>query len=98
MQWNNVDDRIKLSADDESRWTTSYEALQMYGREFGHCNVPQTRQVTLESGKTIKLGMWLDKQRKDRRKLVLREERQAKLQMLVDKGLLKWNIYNNKSS
>jgi hypothetical protein len=53
-------------------------------------NVTYTRD-----GVEYQLGYWLHKQRKNKRSGLLLEEREKRLQELVDAGLLKWNLKFN---
>lgn len=71
--------------------------LHSYANEHGHCNISQSYEVVLPTH-VVKLGLWLHKQRKDKRKFQLRKDRELKLQELVDKGILKWNIYFQNTS
>jgi hypothetical protein len=76
-------------------WNISYAALVKYGEEFGTCNVPQSKAYKCilpgmgENGNDYEykgnLGYWLDNQ-KQAKKRKLKPEREAKLQILVDKG------------
>ena len=77
---------------DIERWNANYEALIRYGQQFGHCNVPQATTFPLASGEPCKLGNWINKQRKDKKNECLLPDRERKLQILVDSGLLKWNM------
>ena len=77
---------------DNEKWLSHYNALVAYGIENKTCNIQQAKVYTFEE-KPFKLGNWLNKQRKDKRSGVLSEEREQKLQILVDKNLLKWNMY-----
>lgn len=83
---------------DVERWNSNYEALIRYGQQFGHCNVPQATVFPLANGDPCKLGHWINKQRKDKKNECLLPDRERKLQILVDAGLLKWNMNNNSDS
>jgi hypothetical protein len=52
----------------------------------------------LANGDPCKLGHWINKQRKDKKNECLLPDRERKLQILVDAGLLKWNMNNNSDS
>ena len=82
---------------DVERWNSNYEALIRYGQQFGHCNVPQATVFPLANGDPCKLGHWINKQRKDKKNECLLPDRERKLQILVDAGLLKWNMNNSDS-
>lgn len=77
---------------DMERWNANYEALIRYGQQYGHCNVPQATVYSLANGAPCKLGNWINKQRKDKKNESLLPDREKKLQILVDSGLLKWNM------
>lgn len=82
-------------------WSLHYAALIEYDKEFGHCNVPCSRNTyscTLsglgEDGSDYKydgrLGHWLSNQRDKKRGRArvspLLPDQEAKLQKLVDAG------------
>lgn len=85
---------LSHKATDDEKWNTMLEALVQYGDEHnGNCNVPYHYIATLADGSTVKLGTWLSSQRQHYRghtKMRLAENREAKLQRLVDEGRLVW--------
>mmetsp|Transcript_5128 Transcript_5128/g.5255 ORF Transcript_5128/g.5255 Transcript_5128/m.5255 type:complete len:535 (-) Transcript_5128:156-1760(-) len=74
---------------DDEKWTMMYNALVQFGTTYGHCNVPYSHESTLEDGTTAKLGAWLRKQREQKKKGILRPDRNARLQELVDAHMLR---------
>ena len=79
---------------DNDKWQAYFDALVQYGRENGHCNIPQAGTFQLADGTVFKLGMWLNKQRKDKKNNNLMPLREEQLQSLVNAGFLKWNMYD----
>ena len=73
-------------------WQRNFNELLRFGDEHGHCNVPQKYRVPGSQGPS--LGVWLDGQRRDRRRGKLRESRYRLLQALVDEGKLRWSLKN----
>jgi hypothetical protein len=79
-------------------WHIHYAALVKYGEEYGTCNISFKKSYECilpgmgENGSDYKykgnLGLWLYTQRQVKKghRGVLRHEREAKLQILVDKG------------
>lgn len=78
-----------IASPDDEKWAAVFESLVQFGNQHGHCNVPYGRDSTLEDGTNIRLGAWLRKQRELMKTGSLRPDREARLQTLVDKGLLK---------
>lgn len=78
-----------IASPDDEKWSAVLESLIQFGNKFGHCNVPYGRDSTLEDGTNIRLGAWLRKQRELMKTGSLRADREARLQALVDKGMLK---------
>jgi hypothetical protein len=76
------------STADETRWNSMFDLLLKYCESNGHCNVPERYIHTTESGESIKLGRWLDRQRGHMKRKKIRGDRMLKLQQLVDQGLL----------
>eukprot|EP01041_Mallomonas_annulata_P005558 gene5558-11188_t len=82
----------------EDTWDFHYEALLSYGESHnGNYNVPQSHVWTLPDGSYINLGDWLRLQRAYRRnnKNKLPMDRLNRLQVLVDKGSLSWDPYED---
>eukprot|EP01041_Mallomonas_annulata_P013261 gene13261-28085_t len=78
---------------DDDAWDARYDALVDYGEEKeGNCNIPFLESRALDDGTEVPLGSWLDKQRQMFKNNELRQDRQARLQQLVDAGKLKWAI------
>jgi len=94
FQWEK---KLPANCRGEIRWDLYYDALMRYGvANKNNCNVPQNVSFPLMDGTMVKLGMWLNKQRKDKRAGSLLPCRHEKLQVLVDLGKLKWNVHFNK--
>jgi hypothetical protein len=70
---------------DENQWYMKYSMLKSISLE-GNQNIPATFLVTGEDGTTIRLGLWLKKQRQMKKGGVLRPHRQALIQEMVDTG------------
>jgi hypothetical protein len=73
-----------------ANWQKNFNELIRFGELHGHCNVPQKYRVPGSLGAA--LGVWLDGQRRDKRRGKLRENRLQQLQALVDCGKLRWGI------
>jgi hypothetical protein len=71
---------------DENQWYMKYSILKSISLE-GNQNIPATFLVTGGDGTTIRLGLWLKKQRQMKKECVLRPHRQALMQELVDTGI-----------
>lgn len=88
--------------DDESvpvpPWKDCYEALVLYGKKYGTCNVSlriKENVMTLDSEGNetcvkVNIGRWLYEQRKAFKKGELGAEQIQDLQRLVDSGMLSW--------
>jgi hypothetical protein len=89
-------------ANNNITWPINYAALVKYGEEYGSCNIPQDKSYECilpgmgENGSDYeykgKLGKWLSTQRRAKQgkgTCVIGPEREAKLQILVDKGKFK---------
>jgi hypothetical protein len=101
--WNATEHRgnKKLAVSD---WNRHYSALVDYGRQNGHCNVPQCQsyECTLpgmgDDGGDYhykgRLGIWLCTQRQSKKGMrsALAPEREELLQELVDQGILLWDV------
>eukprot|EP01041_Mallomonas_annulata_P005007 gene5007-10016_t len=92
---------LSLNPDDDS-WELHFKALLEYGESHhGDCNVPQGVIWTLSDNNNNntghcqlhhkRLGRWLEDQRHCKRIHRLKEDREKKLQMLVDRGRLSWD-------
>ncbi|KAL6047429.1 HA domain-containing protein [Balamuthia mandrillaris] len=68
------------SMQSEEIWEAKFEALKLYKKKFGHCNVPST--PASEGNEYETLGVWLKHQRSNKRKGKLRKERKRKLKKL----------------
>jgi len=77
---------------DDDKWDGMLEALIRYSEKFGHCNLSSGLEFDIYDGTTVKLGAWLSQQRHHHKKGKLRADREAKLQVLVDKGKLNWGM------
>jgi hypothetical protein len=88
-------------------WQIHYAALVAFGNEFGHCNVTQKYIYEcdlpgLGEGGSVyhyrgKLGVWLSKQRSNKRSSIpggksMSPEREVLLQNLVDEGSVLLNL------
>lgn len=83
MDWGEV-----KALSDEARWNSMFELLLKYCESHGHGNVPERYVCVTESGESVKLGRWLDRQRGHMKKNKMRSDRLAKLQHLIDQNLL----------
>jgi hypothetical protein len=77
----------KLHAVFLCQWDEWFELLLKYGEENGHYNVPRGYEIP---GTGRKLGRWLQNQRQHKKGGLLTEDRQLRLQTLVEKGGLNW--------
>eukprot|EP01041_Mallomonas_annulata_P003699 gene3699-7359_t len=77
---------------DEENWEAMLNALIQYSNEHGHCNLSSCYEHTMTDGTNVKLGAWLSQQRHHKKKNKLREDREVKLQRLVDEGKLNWGM------
>ena len=82
---------VTSTTHDDGKWFTYYNALIQFGKDNGHCNVPQAKEVIVNA-KVLKLGQWLNKQRKDHNNFTLLQSRTELLDKLVEEGKLKWNM------
>ena len=89
----------------EERWDKSFDALVEYGKKHGNCNVPREHSVEEANGTvgetattTLKLGVWLHKQRTDFKNNKLEARKSLKLQELVDKQLMVWDQKGDQES
>lgn len=90
--------KSKRRGDDS--WPRSFQALMNYGKEFGHCNVPDKKvyKTELPNGEVYEanLGNWVSWQRKLRKNKSdtgvskLAPDREQLLQGLVDLGKFNW--------
>jgi hypothetical protein len=83
-------------------WDHHYMALVEYGKEYGHCNIPARSvydcNIPVEEGSETlfryhgNLGKWLHDQRQvqkgNKGPPGIKPEREAKLQRLVDQGVM----------
>lgn len=76
-------------------WNRYLRALYDFISKHGHGNVPKLREVTLQDGVTLKLGLWLEMQRNSKREGKLPPDREFCLQELVNEGKLSWNPISN---
>ncbi|MBE7896222.1 hypothetical protein G7L40_20030 [Paenibacillus polymyxa] len=86
----NYNIRIK---DDKKKWADKYSLLLKYKHQYGDCDVPVSYVY-----KDIKLGMWVNQQRKSYEKNLLSEDRIKKLEDLGftwDLHEKTWNKYFN---
>lgn len=77
-------------ADADVMWEQKYEALLRYGDLNGHCNVKYSEMVIMEDGSMVHLGSWLKTQKSLWKKNKLKSAKHAKMQQLVDRGMLRW--------
>lgn len=81
----------KVSA--HTQWNKMFKALLNYGNENeGFCNVPKNYAQILSDGSEIRLGQWMNAQKKFYLLNRLQSDRREKLQELVDQGKLAWFI------
>lgn len=71
-------------------WDIQYEALVSFANRHGHCNVRSVLSGDTEDRSQINLYAWLALQRRHRKAGRLRQDREKKLQLLVDQGKLSW--------
>jgi hypothetical protein len=79
----------------DTNWDTQYEALVKFADSYGHCNVrtghnAEGGERDREDRAHINLYAWLALQRRHRKAGKLRNDREDKLQLLVDQGKLIW--------
>jgi hypothetical protein len=77
---------------EEMEWNERFESLLNFSDEFGHCNVPFQREYPLPSGTIIRLGKWLEAQRKALKENTLNSHKEGRFQMLISSGKLRWQI------
>ena len=75
----------------DSLWSLYFDALVSFSAEYGNCNIPKLREYKLADGTMVKLGLWLENQRKSKRNGTLPAARASRLQYLVDMGKLNWS-------
>lgn len=92
MNWDIAITSSDFKEKNDKKWMRYFEALMRYGKEYNTCNIPQAKEYSLVDGTNVKLGMWLNKQRKDRKKGIMPPKRENRLQELVDRGLLEWDM------
>ncbi|OEU06404.1 HA-domain-containing protein [Fragilariopsis cylindrus CCMP1102] len=61
----------------EKQWEENFALLTKFNQKHGHCNVPKNHKESDEN-----LGKWLDRQRTNRKKGILDEERERRLEMI----------------
>ena len=83
---------VEAAEGDDYKWLSNLDLLLEYGDEHGTCNVPSDFVCQLADGSEVKLGKWLNNQRRHNRKGTLRAYRKARLQELVDEGRLHWSL------
>jgi Helicase associated domain len=66
--------------------------LLNYCAESGTCNVPRTKSFTITDGRMMKLGEWVNTQRRQKILGTLAPERVAKLDALVAEGKFVWSL------
>lgn len=92
-----------LDQSDDAKWDSMLAALVEYGATHngGNCMVSQNFVYTLSDGTQVRLGEWLKRQRCLKKGQIrgncLREDREARLQELVDQGKLAWLLEGNQS-
>jgi hypothetical protein len=94
-----------IQYNNEIFWTRNYAALLKYGEEYGTCNVPTKFYYECilpgmgEDGSDYeykgKLGQWLSNQKSAKNTCKLGPEREAQLQILVDKGKYYTSMIHN---
>jgi hypothetical protein len=86
---------MKINGKDDKQdaiWDMKCEALEKFAYENGHCNIKTGKHMSLLSdGTEANIGTWLNTQRGLKRKEALRDDKMARMQVLVDKGYLSWN-------
>eukprot|EP01042_Synura_sphagnicola_P036732 gene36732-biopygen23192 len=77
-------------------WHTNCDILHEYFRLFGTSNCPQNSICILPNGREVRIGQWLNDQRKYKKGTKgngLSMERELRLQELVDQGKLQWELH-----
>lgn len=80
-----------LLTTDDDMWEDKFRLMLKYGDEHdGNCNVPRPYVCTSSYGYEVNLGVWLLKQKSRKESGILRPDRMARLQALVDAGKFRW--------
>lgn len=72
--------------------TLRFDALTHYCEESGTCNVPRTKSYAITDGRVMKLGEWVNTQRRQKLLGTLAPERITKLDQLVAEGKFVWSL------
>lgn len=83
--------RIRNKSSDDTLWLQKFEAVKEYVAMNGNSNIQTNYECTLPGvdGK-CKLGIWLNRQKFNKKSGVLRDDRFALLDSLVQEGKLFW--------
>ena len=73
-------------------WHSNCDLLEEHYRLYGTCNCNIRAVCILPDGTAVKLGQWLDNQRKLKNRGALQRDREERLQILVDQGKLSWEL------
>jgi len=76
--------------DNDFAWNQYLDLILIYSRTHGHCNVTKATKCKLPDGTIVYPGKWLSRQRTLHQKGTLIWHRNARLQALVDQGVLFW--------
>mmetsp|Transcript_36221 Transcript_36221/g.36899 ORF Transcript_36221/g.36899 Transcript_36221/m.36899 type:complete len:390 (-) Transcript_36221:131-1300(-) len=74
------------------------DLLLEYYCMHGTCNIPIKLICTFEDGSDLKLGKWMSNTRGSNNRGELRPDRKARLQELVDRGMLDWELVGSEQS
>ena len=83
--------RVRNKSSDDTIWLLKFEAVKEYVAIHGNSNIQTNYECSLPNveGK-CKLGIWLNRQKFNKKSGVLRDDRFALLDQLVQEGKLSW--------
>lgn len=84
LQWD------RKTEGDDAAWTKKYQALIQIGEQVGSCNILENFVCKVDD-ESVRLGSWVFQQRLQFKKGIIKPERSAQLQELVDRGIFKWD-------
>jgi Helicase associated domain len=86
-----VDHTYSIGVTDDAAWIQKVNLLKSLSRE-GNSNITSSYVSSLSDGTTVRLGLWLKKQRQMRKGGMLKPNREAILQQMVDEGMPSFQI------